>query len=489
MAVVFTENQYYQDIADAIRSKNGSSDTYLPSEMAAAIEDISGGGSSGGGGSSSDPVKFIDYDGTILHSYSIADFMALTAMPDNPSHSGLTAQGWNWSLADAKAQLTAMPEAGLTIGQMYITDDGKTRIYVHFEEARKSPYFGICPKGTVTVDWGDGSATDTLTGTSLTTVKTVQHKFPSAGDYMITLTVESGEFAFYGTNTGSYLLRTFISASGSADKNRVYANSVRKVEFGIGAIPKTYAFYNCASLETVTIPVATNIGDSHIFNGCHSLKSFSIPNGNDIANNYMFQYCYSLLFISIPSSLKHFADSTFRECTSLRSITLPNGFESVGTYALYLCYSLETIVIPSSFTTLNTSMFYGCYSLKKIIVKNANTIIKSSSFQACRSLISFAISDVQTSIEGSTFRACYSLSSLTIPSGVESIGTYAFQNCYGIKEYHFLSTTPPTLANTNAFQYVSSDCIIYVPQGSLEAYQTSTNWSSYSSYMQEEPAS
>lgn len=46
MAVVFTENQYYQDIADAIRSKNGSSDTYLPSEMAAAIEAISGGGGS-----------------------------------------------------------------------------------------------------------------------------------------------------------------------------------------------------------------------------------------------------------------------------------------------------------------------------------------------------------------------------------------------------------------------------------------------------------
>ena len=36
-----------QDIADAIRSKNGSSDTYMISEMADAIENIpSGGGSS-----------------------------------------------------------------------------------------------------------------------------------------------------------------------------------------------------------------------------------------------------------------------------------------------------------------------------------------------------------------------------------------------------------------------------------------------------------
>lgn len=35
----------FSDIADAIRTKNGSSDTYLPSEMAQAIEDIPSGGS------------------------------------------------------------------------------------------------------------------------------------------------------------------------------------------------------------------------------------------------------------------------------------------------------------------------------------------------------------------------------------------------------------------------------------------------------------
>lgn len=34
---VYTNNQYYQDIADAIRSKNGASSSYKPSEMAPAI--------------------------------------------------------------------------------------------------------------------------------------------------------------------------------------------------------------------------------------------------------------------------------------------------------------------------------------------------------------------------------------------------------------------------------------------------------------------
>ena len=47
MALIFTDDQNYSDIADAIRAKNGSSDTYLPSEMADAIAAISGGGSTG----------------------------------------------------------------------------------------------------------------------------------------------------------------------------------------------------------------------------------------------------------------------------------------------------------------------------------------------------------------------------------------------------------------------------------------------------------
>lgn len=443
-------NSDLTSIADAIREKGGtSSPLVFPGGFVTAINDIPSGGSAtieplsvtangtynppsgvdgyspvvvnvpsggGGGGSSSDPVKFIDYDGTILHSYSVADFMAFTALPENPSHSGLTAQGWNWSLADAKAQLTAYPEAGLTIGQMYITDDGKTRIYVHFEEARRSPYLGICPNGTVTVDWGDGSATSTLTGTSLTTVKTVQHEFPSAGDYVITLTVESGEFAFFGVSSTSHILK--VSADAEANISRVYTNAVQKIELGVGAYIGDYAFGYCMSLETITIP---------------------------------------------------------------KSVT------SIATMAFYNCYSLASITIPNNVTSIGGSAFNACHSLTSITIPEGVKIIKGNVFDSCYSLPSITITNNVTSIESSAFRYCYSLASLTIPDGVTSIATQTFRYCYGMKEYHFLPTTPPTLANTNAFQYIPSDCIIYVPQGSLEAYQTATNWSTYASKMREEP--
>ena len=44
-------------------------------------------------------VYFIDYDGTILHDYTETEAQALEALPANPTHTGLTSQGWNWTLA------------------------------------------------------------------------------------------------------------------------------------------------------------------------------------------------------------------------------------------------------------------------------------------------------------------------------------------------------------------------------------------------------
>ena len=44
MSIVLTDDTYYQDIANAIRNKNGTTTQYKPSEMAAAINAISIGG-------------------------------------------------------------------------------------------------------------------------------------------------------------------------------------------------------------------------------------------------------------------------------------------------------------------------------------------------------------------------------------------------------------------------------------------------------------
>ena len=75
----------------------------------------------GGGGGSSEfesGALFIDYDGTIVESYSTSEALALSALPSNPSHTGLTAQGWNWTLAQIQDYLTDYPDSAVVVGQI-----------------------------------------------------------------------------------------------------------------------------------------------------------------------------------------------------------------------------------------------------------------------------------------------------------------------------------------------------------------------------------
>ena len=247
-------------------------------------------------------VNFIDYDGTVLHSYTVAEAVALIALPPLPTHDGLTCQGWNWSLADIKALGRAV-----TVGAMYITDDGKTRIYIHLEEGRTSPMLGCCPNGTVTVDWGDGTEPDTLTGTSVSTVKwTPTHEYSAAGDYVIKLTVD-GSVGFAGrssSNQYSYLLRY----SGGADtRNQVYQSAIQKVEIGGGVTSiGVNAFQNCYSLSSITIPDGvTSIGNS-AFQNCYGVRYYDFTRHTAVptlSNTNAFNNISADCEIRVPAAL------------------------------------------------------------------------------------------------------------------------------------------------------------------------------------------
>ena len=326
-----------------------------------------------GGGTSTSPsdVNFHDYDGTLLYSYTIAEANLLTELPQPPTHDGLTFQGWNYSLEAVQATTRRMD-----IGATYITSDGKTRLYIsvpaNSEPGLTPPrnqvplYFQQTVANGVTIDWGDGSQTETLSGTG---VVNTTHTYETAGDFAISLTPVDGCELELGSGSDSNCVM------GSTGNNGiVYCNMLKRVEVG-------------------------------------------------------------------------------------GSVT------SIGSSAFYNCYSLSSVVIPDSVTSIGSGMFYNCYSLSSVVIP-----------------------DGVTSIGRIVFYNCYSLSSVVIPDSVTSIGSSVFSYCYGIKEYHCKPLTPPTLSSLNVFFAIPSDCIIYVPVGSLEAYQTATNWTNYASYMQEEAA-
>lgn len=411
-------------------------------------------------------VNFIDYDGTILYSYTASDFANLSALPSNPSHAGLTAQGWNWSLSDAKTYVAQ--HGKLWIGQMYITSDGKTRIYITLGNPNfLSPYLAIAVNGTVVVDWGDNTSTDTVTGASNTTLKYTLHEYASTGDYVIAITVTSGSFSFYGTDSLASLLRVVASGAEPA-RNRIYSSSITHIRLGSQMSLGQYALHNCQGIKSITMPSSiTSIGN-YAFRNCYSLISLTFSPGLTGTGNSLFRACYNLTSVAIPNTVTTIGVYFVADCISLSSITLPNSVTAIDGYAFNSCYNLSTIEMPSGSVTFGNYAFYNCVLITDLPIVYGATAIPTY-----------------------MFGYCYALKSITIPASITSIASGAFAYCYFVKEYHFLSTTPPTLANTNAFNGIRSDTKIYVPYSAdhsvLEAYKTATNWSTYASRMEEEP--
>ena len=123
--------------------------------------------------------------------------------------------------------------------------------------------------------------------------------------------------------------------------------------------------------DTIDGKSVTSIGEFAFFD-CTSLTSITIPNGVTSIGDYAFRDCSSLTSITIPDSVTSIGESAFGWCTSLTSITIPNGVTSIGDYTFWNCTSLTSITIPNSVTWIGGSAFYGCSSLIAIDIAADN---------------------------------------------------------------------------------------------------------------------
>ena len=396
----------------------------------------------------SNKVNFYDYDGSVLYSYTKDEFLALTEMPANPSHEGLTAQGWNWSLVDAKTYVTA--NGSLNIGQMYVTSDGKTRLYITLTEGRISPILQLYLNANTTldIDWGDGSTHSTFTRTTANYVSE-RHNYVTAGNYAIAISVTTGGFALQSSSTNvSSILWNGNNNTYSPDK--AYSNSIKKIEIGTGGSIGSNAFNYCTSLQSITIPNGVTSIGQQAFNNCYSLTSITIPNKVTSISQYAFYYCYSLQSIIIGSGVTNIGNNVFQNCSSLQSITIPNGVTSIGSQVFQSCFSLTSVIIPNGVTSIGIGAFSTCYSLTSFTIPDSVTSIGSNAFNGCNTLTSITIPDTITSIGNNAFQNCYALSSITIPDTVTSIGNNAFYQCYSLTSV--IIPNGVTSIGSNAFQ-------------------------------------
>ena len=185
------------------------------------------------------------------------------------------------------------------------------------------------------------------------------------------------------------------------------------------------AFYNCTSMESVTIPNSIEYIGLGAFSGCTNLKNIDIrTSGNNIIR---------------------ICDSAFNGCTSLKSIVIPG--------------NVEFLWVAGGCT------FGGCTSLKNVVIENGVTVISGWLFECCSSLESISIPDSVTEIQPCAFFNCTSLKSITIPKSVTNMS-----NCsLGYGDYHntnktekdsnftikgYKGTAAETYAKENGFKFI-----------------------------------
>ena len=375
-------------------------------------------------------INFYDYDGTLVASWTKAELANKAALPDNPSHTGLTAQGWNWDLAVLKT-------SGLNkidVGQNYIPTDGKTHIFVSVDanNLASSVKFGV--NGTVTVNWGDGTSTSSVSGTSATTVKSLNHTYSQAGDYEVTLDV--------GTGSGKI------------------CNLVGNVSHG-------------SSLWTIPSPSGSSVLAS-MMNKYKQVKEIWIGErvglgiGNQ-ANAAPFAFL-SVEKISLPNTLS-IGNGSFKNCTGVKFLAFPKNLtlsQTISDGAFFKCWNLEHIALPSLSSQYaniiyQANAFYGCTSLKRVGIQFQT--LKANICCNCPSLEEVYFS---TPVTGTIATQALYTALDGIPSRLTVLDFTK-------------NTTVPTLADATTIPNATQGLVIKVPSSLLNNWKSS--WSAYANYI------
>ena len=193
-----------------------------------------------------------------------------------------------------------------------------------------------------------------------------------------------------------------------------------------------YAFYDCSSLTSISIPDSiTTIGNA-AFYGCSSLTTIAIPDGVTSIENETFSNCYSLTDVTMGSGIVSIGDQAFKCCSNITTIIIGNSVTSIGNQAFSYCANLANITIGNGVISIGCWAFQGCNSLTNIFIPDSVEVIVASAFEDCSNLTSVTMGDSITSIGFAAFRGCDRLADIYY-SGTEtdwtkiSIGDWNFE--------------------------------------------------------------
>ena len=460
---------FLTDVANAIRTKKGTTGLINPQNFSAEIASLSGG---------LEIVEMAETTATIepnkvyvwgmVESLNItlgtstneSDFFAFRFRCSKPTMTVVTVNGATW--AD-DTELDAQGKPILDLGSWYQCEikGGTSALY-----ARLAHYIPFADSNVEAVllanGVGDGLG---VTYKDAAKVKSISTWFKGNTD----ITAFAEFVNFLGI---SNLLDSTFNGCSSLAEISLPASLTR---IGISAFQRCSSLAKVLNLENTKV---TSI-DQYVFRYCTSLAEITFPASLTSIGAFAFQGA-SFEEITLPASLTYI-NSSFYECKKLkRVINLENTqLTSTGGNAFYGCSSLAEISLPASLTSIGDSAFQRCSSLAKVLnLENTKvTSIDNGAFRYCTSLAEITFPASLTSIGAFAFQGC-KLSHIILPEGVTSISNYAF-DISSLQYIRIEATTPPTLESTNAIP--STIGAIYVPDESVAAYQAATNWSSFAS--------
>lgn len=312
MATRIIDDSKLQNIAVAIQGKDGGG-TMTVDQMPTRIAEIPTFSEI----DKNAPLIFIDWDGTIIQSYSREDALALEILPNvenmtdysSVDHEFLLFQTWNYSLAEIKTWLQTHSVGQLAVRAFYVTVDGENHNYF------RNP------------------------------------RFPTS---------QASKMCYIQKRNISNIVRSEFR-SGLLEKVSI-PNGVTSIE--------GEAFAYARKLKHVNIPNSVTSISGGVFRGCNALQDVNIPEGITSIPEYMFYECRSITKMNIPDGVRIIGPNAF-ESIGASSISIPDSVTRISSQAFRYC-PLVDIVIKGTPELGNVNAFDGINGAYRIYVPRSN---------------------------------------------------------------------------------------------------------------------
>lgn len=196
---------------------------------------------------------------------------------------------------------------------------------------------------------------------------------------------------------------------------------------GITEIPN-YCFSGCTAITPKSLPAGLTSLGSYAFNNCKNLALTTIPDGITSIPTYCFYGCTAMPLSSLPDTITKIEARGFENCKELCITKLPDSLTTLGNSAFLYCDKMNITELPSGLTRIPDNCFGQCTGLTIKTLPNSVIEIASWGFSKCTGLIQLSMNNVTTMsgsyTSNSSFNGCSSLKALWIGSAITNLPAY-----------------------------------------------------------------